>query len=57
MDGKTYSLFRTRNEFFRVKEVPNVEKLVAIKGVRLDTVIGFVADVDDAESYTDSKQI
>lgn len=31
----------------KVKKVPNVEKLLAIKGVGLSTVIGFVAEVGD----------
>ena len=41
----------------KVKEVPNVEKLLAIKGVRLSTVIGFVAEVGDIGRFTDPKQI
>lgn len=39
------------------KEVPNVEKLLAIKGVGLSAVIGFVAEVGDIGRFTDSKQI
>ncbi|MEI3222684.1 MAG: hypothetical protein V8S01_11825 [Dorea sp.] len=31
----------------KVKEVPNVEKLLAIKGVGMSTVIGFIAEVGD----------
>ena len=34
----------------KVKEVPNVEKLLAIKGVGMSTVIGFIAEVRDIES-------
>ena len=41
----------------KVKEVPNVEKLLAIKGVGLSTVIGFVAEVGDIGRFTDPKQI
>lgn len=41
----------------KVKEVPNVEKLLAIKGVGLSTVIGFVAEVGDIRRFTDPKQI
>ena len=47
------------NEYLeeKVKEVPNVEKLLAIKGVGLSTVIGFVAEVGDIGRFTDPKQI
>ena len=41
----------------KVKEVPNVEKLLAIKGVGLSTVIGIVAEVGDIGRFTDSKRI
>ena len=41
----------------KVKEVPNVEKLLAIKGVGLSTVIGFVAEVGNIGRFTDPKQI
>jgi len=41
----------------KVREVPHVEKLLAIKGVGLSTVIGFVAEVGDIGRFTDSKQI
>lgn len=41
----------------KVKEVPNVEKLLAIKGVGMSTVIGFIAEVGDIGRFTDSKQI
>ena len=41
----------------KVKEVPNVEKLLAIKGVGLSTEIGFVAEVGDIGRFTDPKQI
>ena len=41
----------------KVKEVPNVEKLLAIKGVGISTVIGFVAEVGDIGRFTDPKQI
>ena len=41
----------------KVKEVPNVEKLLAIKGVGMSTVIGFVAEVGDIGRFTDPKQI
>ena len=40
-----------------VMKVPNVEKLLAIKGVGLSTVIGFVADVGDIGRFTDPKQV
>lgn len=41
----------------KVKEVPNVEKLLAIKGVGMSTVIGFIAEVGDIGRFTDPKQI
>ena len=41
----------------KVKEVPNVEKLLAIKGVGPSTVIGFIAEVGDIGRFTDPKQI
>ena len=41
----------------KIAEVPNVEKLLAIKGVGLSTVIGFVAEVGDIGRFTDPKQI
>ena len=37
----------------KVMEVPNVDKLLAIKGVGLSTVIGFVAEVSDIGRFTD----
>ena len=41
----------------KVMEVPHVEKLLAIKGVGLSTVIGFVAEVGDIGRFTDPRQI
>lgn len=41
----------------KVMEVPNVEKLLAIKGVGLSTVISFIAEVGDIGRFTDPKQI
>lgn len=41
----------------KIMEVPNVEKLLAIKGVGLSTVIGFVAEVGDIGRFTDPRQI
>lgn len=41
----------------KVMEVPNVEKLLAIKGVGLSTVTGFVAEVGDIGRFTDPRQI
>ena len=41
----------------KVMEVPNVEKLLAIKGVGLSTVIGFVAEVGDIGRFTDPRQV
>lgn len=41
----------------KVKEVTNVEKLLAIKGVGMSTVIGFIAEVGDIGRFTDPKQI
>lgn len=41
----------------KIKEVPNVEKMLAIKGVGKSTVIGFVAEVSDIGCFTDPKQI
>ena len=41
----------------KIMEVPNVEKLLAIKGVGLSTVIGFVAEVGDIGRFTDPKQV
>ena len=40
-----------------VMKVPNVEKLLAIKGVGLSTVAGFIAEVGDIGRFTDPKQI
>ena len=40
-----------------IMKVPNVEKLLAIKGVGLSTVIGFVAEIGDIGRFTDPKQI
>ena len=40
-----------------IMKVPHVEKLLAIKGVGLSTVIGFVADVGDIGRFTDPKQV
>ena len=37
----------------KVMEVPNVEKLLAIKGVGLSTVIGLVVEVGDIGRFTD----
>jgi transposase len=45
------------DEYLEVKEVPNVEKLLAIKGVGMSTVIGFIAEVGDIGRFTDPKQI
>lgn len=41
----------------KIMEVPNVEKLLAIKGVGLSTVIGFVAEVGDIGRFTDPRQV
>ena len=41
----------------KVMEVPNVEKLLAIKGVGLSTVTGFVAEVGDIGRFTEPRQI
>ncbi|MCI8963270.1 MAG: IS110 family transposase [Eubacterium sp.] len=41
----------------KVREVANVEKLLAIKGVGMSTVIGFIAEVGDIGRFTDPKQI
>ena len=41
----------------KIMEVPNVEKLLAIKGVGLNTVIGFVAEVGDIGRFTDPRQV
>lgn len=38
-------------------EVPNVEKLLAIKGVGLSKVTGFVAEVGDIGRFTDPGQV
>jgi transposase len=40
-----------------VMQVPNVEKLLAIKGVGLITVAGFIAEVGDIRRFTSPKQI
>ena len=40
-----------------VRKVPNVEKLLAIKGVGLNSVEGFLAEVGDIGRFTDPKQI
>lgn len=56
MEGTRLLIF---NEYLeeKVKEVPNVEKLLAIKGVGMSTVIGFIAEVGDIGRFTDPKQI
>lgn len=41
----------------KVMEVPNVKKMLAIKGVGLSTVIGFVAEVGDIGRFTDPRQV
>ncbi|RKJ64262.1 transposase [Roseburia sp. 1XD42-69] len=41
----------------KVREVANVEKMLAIKGVGMSTVIGFIAEVGDIGHFTDPKQI
>lgn len=41
----------------KVMEVPNVEKMLAIKEVGLSTVIGFVAEVSNIGRFTDPRQI
>ena len=41
----------------KVMEVPNVEKLLAMKGVGLSTVIGFIAEVGDIGRFTNPTQI
>ena len=47
------------NEYLaqKVMEVPNVEKLLAIKGVGLSTVIGFVVEVGKIGRFADPRQI
>lgn len=40
-----------------VMQVPNVEKLLAIRGVGPETVEGFIAEVGDIGRFTDPKQI
>ena len=40
-----------------VMQVPHVEKLLAIKGVGLITVAGFIAEVGDIRRFTSPKQI
>lgn len=40
----------------KVKEVPNVEKMLAINGVGMSTVIGFTAEVGDIGRFIDPKQ-
>ena len=41
----------------KINEVPNIGKLLAIKGVGMSTVIGFIAEVGDIGRFTDPKQI
>ncbi|MGN0362447.1 MAG: IS110 family transposase [Bilifractor sp.] len=41
----------------KVMLVPNVEKLLAIKGVGFSSVAGFIAEVGDIGRFTDLKQI
>ncbi len=41
----------------KVKEIPNVGKLLTMKGVGISTVIGFVAEVGDIGLFTGPKQI
>ena len=54
---KTKQLARL-DEFLaeEVMKVPHVEKLLAIKGVGLSTVIGFVADVGDIGRFSSGKK-
>ena len=59
-DYQTKTKQLERLDEFLAKEilkVPHVEKLLAIKGVGLSTVIGFVADVGDIGRFTDPKQV
>jgi len=37
----------------KAKEVPNVEKLLAIKGVEMNTLIGFIAEVGNNGRFTE----
>jgi transposase len=41
----------------KIAEVPNIDKLLEIKGVGMKTVVGFVAEVGDIRRFTDPKQI
>ena len=41
----------------KIQEVPYIDKLLAIKGVGLKTVIGFVAEVGDIKRFDDSRQL
>lgn len=41
----------------RIREVPNVDKLLAIPGVGMGTVIGFIAEVGDVSRFTDGRQL
>lgn len=40
-----------------MKEIPYIDKLMAIKGVRLATVSGFIAEARDIRRFDDPKQL
>ena len=41
----------------KLKEIPYIDKLMAIKGVGLLTVSGFIAEVGDIKRFDDPKQL
>ena len=41
----------------KLKEIPYIDKLIAIKGVGLITVSGFIAEVGDTSCFDDPKQL
>ena len=46
-----------RNIEEKLKEIPYIDKLMAIKGIGLVTVSGFIAEVGDIRSFDNPKQL
>jgi transposase len=41
----------------QVRRLPNVDKLLSIRGVGMQTVVGFIAEVGDVNRFSDPKQL
>ena len=39
----------------QVRRLPNVDKLLSIRGVGMQTVVGFIAEVGDVNRFSDPK--